>query len=163
MDDLQREFEDVVFVLLYTREAHPGEQLEAHDSFETKLERARTFVEDYDVERTVLVDDVEGTAHRQYGGMPNSVHVVDPDREVVMRGDWNNVRTVRTVLKNRDEGRIHDRDIYRGRPLFFTPKKGVVQVLRDAGPRAVWDFVKHAPTLALMHLKKEFWGKRLNG
>jgi peroxiredoxin len=163
MDELQRRFEDAVFVLLYTREAHPGERFEAHDSFEEKLERARTFAEDYDVERTVLVDDVEGTAHRTYGGMPNSVHVISPDGVVVMRGDWNDVRKVKRVLENGDGDRVYEREVYRGRPLFFTPKKGVVRVLRDAGPRAVRDFVKNAPALALMHLKKELRGKRLNG
>jgi len=160
MDELQKQFEDVVFTLLYTREAHPGEHYDAHDSFEDKLQRARTFAAEYDVERTVLVDDVDGTAHRQYGGMPNSVHVVNPDGVVVMRGDWNDVRTVKEVLETRDENRIYERDVYRGRPVFFTPKKGVRRVLADAGPRAVWDFVKHAPTLALMHLKKEFRRKQ---
>jgi hypothetical protein len=160
MDELQQRFEDVVFLLLYTREAHPGEHYEAHDSFEAKLERARTFAAEYDVERTVLVDDLKGTAHRRYGGMPNSVHVLNPDGVVVMRGDWNDIRTVETVLENRDEHRIYERDIYRGRPVFFTEKKGILNVLLDAGPRAVRDFVRHAPALGLMHLKKEFRSKR---
>jgi hypothetical protein len=160
MDELQKEFEDVVFVLLYTREAHPGERFEAHDSFEAKLERARTFAAEYDVERTVLVDDVEGTAHGKYGGMPNSVHVVNPDGVVVMRGDWNDVRTVKRVLESGDESRVYERDIYRGSPVFFTPKKGAVRVLFNAGPRAVRDFLTHLPTLALMHLRKEFRGKQ---
>jgi len=159
MDELQKRFEDVVFILLYTREAHPGEHFEAHDSIEAKLERARTFAAEYDIERTVLVDDIEGTAHRKYGEMPNSVHIVNPDGVVVMRGDWNDVRTVQEVLETRDENRIYERDIYRGRPVVFTQKKGVVRVLTDAGPRAVWDFIKHAPALALMHLKKEFRSK----
>ncbi|WP_267643680.1 peroxiredoxin family protein [Haloarchaeobius amylolyticus] len=160
MDRLQRRFDDVVFVLLYTREAHPGEHYDAHGSFQEKLDRAREFAAEYDVERTVLVDDVEGTAHRTYGGMPNSVHVVNPDGVVVMRGDWNDVATVEEVLEHRERDRVYERDIYRGRPLFFTEKKGVVRVLVDAGPRAVWDFVKHAPSLALMHLRKEFRSKR---
>jgi hypothetical protein len=160
MDELQKQFEDVVFILLYTREAHPGEHYEAHDSLEGKLERARTFAAEYDIERTVLVDDVEGTAHRQYGGMPNSVHIVNPDGVVVMRGDWNDIRTVKEVLENRDENRIYERDIYRGSPVFFTQKKGATRVLANAGPRAVWDFIKNAPALALMHLKKEFRSKQ---
>ncbi len=160
MDELNKRFEDVEFILLYTREAHPGEHYEAHTSLEDKLERARTFLAEYDVERTVLVDEIEGTAHRKYGGMPNSVHIVNPDGVVVMRGDWNNIRTVTEVLKNKDENRINERDIYRGRPVFFTQKKGVLRVLTDAGPRAVWDFIKHAPTLAMMHLKKEFRSKQ---
>lgn len=162
MDELYKRFDDVVFVLLYTREAHPGENYEAHTSFQEKLERAREFADEYHIERTVLVDDLEGTAHRRYGGMPNSVHVLDPDGTVVLRGDWNDVKGVEEVLENRERGRIYERDIYRGRPLLFTQKKGMVRVLTDAGPRAVRDFIKHAPTLALMHLKKEFRGKQSN-
>jgi peroxiredoxin len=160
MDELQKQFEDVVFVLLYTREAHPGENYDAHESFEEKLERAREFANEYGIERTVLVDDTSGTTHRAYGGMPNSVHVINPDGVVVMRGDWNNVKKVEEILATRDESRVYERDIYRGRPLFFTRKKGFIRVLTDAGPRAVWDFVKHGPALALMHLKKEFRTKR---
>ena len=156
MDELQKQFDDVVFILLYTREAHPGEHYEVHDSMEDKLERARTFAAEYDIERTVLVDDVDGTAHRKYGGMPNSVHIVNPDGEVVMRGDWNDVPTVKTVLKNRDETKIYTRDIYRGTPVWFTQKKGSMRVLINSGPRAVWDFTKNLPKLLLMHLKKEF-------
>jgi hypothetical protein len=154
MDELQRQFEDVVCILLYTREAHPGENYDAHASFEEKLERARTFADDYGIERTVLVDDVDGTAHRRYGGLPNSVHIIDPEGMVVMRGDWNSVSKVKEVLENGTPGRIYDRDRYAGRPLFFTSKKGFVRVYRDAGPRAVVDSVRTAPALALMHLKE---------
>lgn len=162
MDKLARAFEDVVFILLYTREAHPGEHWEAHESFQEKLDRARKFEDDYDVERTVLVDELEGTAHRKYGAMPNSVHVINPDGVVVMRGDWNNVKKVREVLEHRETDRIYEREIYRGRPLFFTRKKGVIRVLREAGPRAVWDFLKNMPVLGFMHLKKEFRSKSSN-
>lgn len=158
MDELQAEFPEVTCILLYTREAHPGEHYDAHDSMDAKLDRARTFAAEYDIERTVLVDDVEGTAHRAYGGMPNSVHVINPDGVVVMRGDWNDVPTVRRVLEERDPNMRYDRQIYRGKPVFFAQKKGVVRVLADAGQRAVWDFIKHAPRLAWMHLKKEFRG-----
>lgn len=162
MDKLSQEFEDVVFILLYTREAHPGERCEAHQSFQDKLERGRKFEADYDVERTVLVDDIEGTAHRKYGGMPNSVHVINPDGIVVMRGDWNHLKKVREVLEHRENDRLYEREIYRGRPLFFTQKKGVIRVLVEAGPRAVWDFLKNMPVLGWMHLKKEFRSKTSN-
>ena len=156
MDELQKQFKDVLFILLYTREAHPGEHYDAHESFEEKLERAREFANEYDIERSVLVDDIEGTVHRKYGGMPNSVHIIDPTGKVVMRGDWNNLKKVEEVLETRDESRVYEHDIYRGRPALFTPKKGAIRVLWNAGPRAVWDFAKHGPGLALMHLKKEF-------
>lgn len=163
MDKLQERFEDVVFILLYTREAHPGENYDAHESFEDKLERARKFADDYNIERTVLLDDTEGTVHKKYGSMPNSVHIINPEGVVMMRGDWNDVKKVREVLENREKDRIYERDIYRGRPLFFTRKKGFIRVIRDAGPRAIWDFIKNAPILALMHLKKEFRDKKSKG
>jgi hypothetical protein len=35
-------------------------------------------------------------------------------------------------------------------------------VLVEAGPRAVWDFVKNMPVLGWMHLKKEFRSKSSN-
>lgn len=159
MDKLHRQYEDVVFILLYTREAHPGEHYDAHESTDAKLERASTFADEYNLKREVLVDDATGTAHRKYGSMPNSVHIINPDGVVVMRGDWNDVKTVRAVLEERDPDRIYEREVYRGRPLFFTEKKGVRRVLANAGPRAVWDFVKKAPVLGMMHLKKEFSGK----
>jgi hypothetical protein len=161
MDRLNEEFEDVVFLLLYTREAHPGEHDTAHETIEGKLDRARAFATEYDVERTVLVDDLELTAHRRYGGMPNSVHVLTPDGVVAMRGDWNDVHTVREVLETRGAGRVYERGVYRGRPLLFTPKKGTTRVLLDAGPRAVRDFLVHAPALAAMHLRKGFGGKSI--
>jgi len=69
------------------------------------------------------VDDVDGTAHRKYGGMPNSVHIVNPDGVVLMRGDRNDVQTVKKVLEHRDKNGIYKRDVYRGRPVFFTQKR----------------------------------------
>jgi hypothetical protein len=159
MDELQRNHDDVTFLLLYTREAQPGETYDSHETFAEKLDRARTFVAGYDVERTVLVDDQAGTAHRQLGGMPNSVHVINPNGVVVMRGDWNDVRIMKQVLATRNPNGLVERESYRGRPLFFTLKKGILRVLLDAGPRALWDFLRHAPTFALMHLKREFRGK----
>ncbi len=155
MDKLQEKFEDVEFILLYTREAHPGENYDAHESFQDKLDRAREFAEDYDIERNVLVDDIEGTAHRKYGGMPNSIHIINPEGTVVMRGDWNNTKKVKEIVEKRDEDQYYQRDHYAGRPVFFTKKKGFIKVLRDSGFRAVWDFIKNAPALVLMHLKKE--------
>jgi hypothetical protein len=57
-------------------------------------------------------------------------------------------------LENRDEDRIYERDIYRGRPLFFTEKRGFARVPLDAGRWVVLDLVKNTPALALMQLKK---------
>jgi peroxiredoxin len=162
MDDLQRQFDDVAFLLLYTREAHPGENYEVHGSLEDKLQRARTFADEYGIERTVLVDDVDGTAHRSYGGMPNSVHVISPDGVVVMRGDWNKLGRVEEVLENRDPTEVYEQDLYRGTPHFTTHRKGAIRVMKNAGPRAVWDFLRNLPRLGLMHLKKELRDKKAN-
>jgi hypothetical protein len=58
-------------VFVYTREAHPGEHVPHHDSFERKLTCAKLLREEAGIGRDILVDDLAGTVHRAYGLMPN--------------------------------------------------------------------------------------------
>lgn len=88
MDALARKYDEVDFYVVYVREAHPGENYTAHESLDEKIENARDLRELDDVERTVLVDDVEGTMHEKYGAFPNSVYVIGNDGVVAYRADW---------------------------------------------------------------------------
>ena len=47
---------DCQFVFVYTREAHPSDRYPGHDSFEQKLDHARTMAEKLGFERPMLVD-----------------------------------------------------------------------------------------------------------
>jgi len=59
------------WVFIYTREAHPGENVPRHDGAEAKLARARLLRDEAGIGRDILVDELSGTAHRGYGMMPN--------------------------------------------------------------------------------------------
>jgi hypothetical protein len=63
MYNMAREFaeHDSQFVFVYTREAHPSERYAGHSSLEQKIEAARTMAGRLGFERTMFVDDLDGT------------------------------------------------------------------------------------------------------
>src|SRR6266536_3275293 len=78
----------VQFIFVYAREAHPGENYPHHASFEQKLRHAADFRELFGTRRPILVDDLVGTTHRQYGTLPNMSYIVNRVGKIVFRADW---------------------------------------------------------------------------
>lgn len=150
MNALAFRFPDVVFLVLYVREAHPGQHIGAHRDPAQKAAAARIVADAEHEGRTMLIDDLAGTAHRLYGAMPNTVHVIDADGTVVFRAMWNDPAAVEAVLRRMLIGQ--DTAAVRAR---FRPSgpATLLRVLRRAGWRAVWDFVVAFPTLARAHLR----------
>ena len=66
---------------------------------EQKLRHARDFVRAYDVERTVLVDGLDGALHRRYGTLPNASFVIERGGRIVYRADWTDPRTIRMAVE----------------------------------------------------------------
>jgi hypothetical protein len=95
-DGLLQYGDNVHALVLYTREAHPG-SIPHHRSYEEKKELARTLAAN--IERPVLVDDLEGSLHRKIGELPNSVYVIDTTGTVVMFSTWNQPAKVDEVVK----------------------------------------------------------------
>lgn len=149
MNALAFRFPDVAFLVLYVREAHPGQHIGAHRDDAQKTAAARIVVDEEREGRTVIVDDLAGTAHQLYGAMPNTVHVIDADGVVAFRAMWNDPPAVeaalRKLLVGQDAGAVKSRF----RPAGMAT---VVRVLRRAGWRAVWDFAIAFPRLARAHL-----------
>ena len=85
------------FIFVYTREAHPGENYPAHQTLEQKLDHARSLKKVLDVQRPILVDDVEGTGHKLYGALPNMTYVIDRGGKVLFRSDWTDPPTIEKV------------------------------------------------------------------
>ena len=81
-------------VFLYVREAHPGEKLRHHTTMDDKRERAHAFKENCNVERQILLDDVEGTAHRGYGMLPNMTWIFGRGGVVHYKAAWTRVEHV---------------------------------------------------------------------
>ncbi|MGD9620748.1 MAG: TlpA family protein disulfide reductase [Mycolicibacterium sp.] len=149
MNALAFRFPDVSFLVLYVREAHPGQSIGAHRDTAQKAAAARRVLDEESEGRTIVVDDLAGTAHRLYGEMPNTVHVIDADGIVAFRAMWNDPPAVeaalRKVLAGQDAGTVRSRFRPAGVPT-------VLRVLRRAGSGAIWDFVVAFPRLARSHI-----------
>lgn len=89
LDRLHREFgEQVEFVTLYVREAHPGERIGQTEILEGKVGHARTMQQLHGVRWTVAVDDVDGTLHQALDAKPNAAFLVDASGTIVFRSLW---------------------------------------------------------------------------
>ena len=98
MNRCAREFAHVTFLVLYVREAFPGSKRGAHGTFDEKLAAAKVLRDRLGETRTILVDDLEGTVHQEYGALPNMLYMINPDGVVFCRSTWANPVQVRKVL-----------------------------------------------------------------
>ncbi len=147
MDDLAEQFSDrgVSSVFVYTREAHPGENFRHHRSLADKRANAHAFVEHSRVRRRMLIDDLEGTAHRGYGMLPNMTFIVARNR-LVYKAAWTETEDVERALvdvlaflpRQRDEGL---RPIYTERLAWRPNRTDAFRAgLERSGPQAIRDF-----------------------
>jgi Iodothyronine deiodinase len=88
------------FFIVYVREAHPGENFPHHVSFEQKIAQARKLQELERVEIPILLDDLEGTAHRAYGLLPNMVYLLDREGIVVYKSDWTDAHEIEGMCES---------------------------------------------------------------
>jgi thiol-disulfide isomerase/thioredoxin len=86
---LYDEFGDrVEFIMLYVREAHPGEYFAQSETIEEKLDYARALKVFYDIEWTVAADNIDGDLHRALDPKPNSAFLADKDGTIIFRSLW---------------------------------------------------------------------------
>ncbi len=90
MNELYREFrgDDVEFLFLYVREAHPGEKIPAHGSMEEKIQAARLLADAENIRMPILVDSLRGSIHRKYSRLPNPAFLIDKSGRVAFRCMW---------------------------------------------------------------------------
>ena len=86
-------------MFIYTREAHPGENVPWHDNFEGKLACAKLLREEAGIGRDILVDDLDGTVHRAYGLMPNMTWVIGRGGRVAYKANWTSAANVEAFLE----------------------------------------------------------------
>ena len=136
-------------MFIYTREAHPGENVLYHDSFERKLACARLLAQEAGIGRDILVDDLDGTVHRAYGLMPNMTWVIDRGGRVVYKANWTGAANVEAFLDRFLAGRAEHPAgtlpvMYETQQAEFRypDRKRFMQHLLRNGPRAVAEFEK---------------------
>jgi hypothetical protein len=136
-------------VFIYTREAHPGENVPHHDSFERKLACTRLLREEAGIGRDILVDDLAGTMHRAYGLMPNMTWVIGRGGRVAYKANWTSAANVEAFLERFLAA--HGEHPHATVPVMYetqqaefryTDRKRFTEHMRRNAPRAVAEFEK---------------------
>lgn len=135
-------FPTVNFSVLYVREAHPGSNIPSHKSAAEKASCAIALKNDQEI-RSILIDDIKGTAHDAYGGYPNAVFIINRNGCIVYRSDWNNVSAIKKALNRLLSGNPANSKSY------FLPVKPTIalKTLKRSGQGAIKDFLRGLPTL----------------
>jgi len=160
MDALARAYDDVDFYVVYTREAHPGQRYSAHTCLEEKLSNAAAARDAESIERTVLVDGVAGTMHKQYVSMPNAAYVIGRDGMVAYQADWLDPETLTDTLEMllENDGRSVDVPGTNLHGNFADPSASLLadihRVFTRAGPGAARDFFRALPGLLRYRLRE---------
>lgn len=143
MSPLEQEFPNASSAVLYVREAHPGEHIAAHKTFDDKQACAARLTDKDGETRLVFVDDFEGTAHKAYGSMPNAVFIINKNGCVVFHSDWNNSSATRNALRSLIAGkRITAKSYFRPAVPI-----AVLHTFKNAGKGSAADFFKGLPHL----------------
>ncbi len=91
--------DDVQFLFVYVREAHPGEEIPAHEEMDDKVRAAEILREEEGIEMPILVDELRGTIHRRYGKLPNPTYLIDKAGRVAFRCLWTQPGVVEDALQ----------------------------------------------------------------
>jgi len=146
MNMLQEEYPNIHFLLLYVREAHPGNRTKSLTSMAEKVSNASSMLKLYNEKREILVDTLDGNAHNLYGSMPNMTYVIGTDGIIKFRANWTNIDALKKVLLNVDN--IVSKDYYE----VVKPSPYVaIRTLLIGGVSALYEFLIGLPQLLKQH------------
>jgi hypothetical protein len=141
------------FFYVYVREAHPGEKITAHKSFEEKVANACRLKDEEGVTIPILVDTLDGEVHQRYGASDGSnstcprLMVVDKEGRIVFKSTWadaNELRVALDALRERERLLAEGFDLKEARiekfhfPLRDLPERQ--RVLSRAGEESIRDW-----------------------
>lgn len=152
MKEVVGEYPDVEFLLVYVREAHPGERLGPHKNMDEKLKAAKLVEPRYGEFRRVLVDSLDGDFHKAYGSMPNVMYIIRPDGKIHFRTNWATPGMVRETLDDREN--YHTLENADAATLRASRKKmHMVRTMWTGGAIALFDFFRGMPLTMAKHYK----------
>jgi hypothetical protein len=133
-------------VFIYTREAHPGEHIRHHGGMDDKRQNARLFRDECRVQRPILLDSLDGAAHRAYGMLPNMTWIIGRGGFIHYKAAWTSAPDVEAALRDILDYQAH-RVERRWMPFYtersaWSPRDRATfrERLRRAGPQAVEDY-----------------------
>lgn len=159
---LHAQFGDQVrFVLVNTREAHPGDVVGQPDTFAVKYRHAVHLREHHAIDFEVAVDDIDGRLHRAMSPKPNSAYLIDPSGVIRFRAHWaNDEAALRAALADVTAGRIPARA--RSRAMAGPLMRAIGHlpgIVRYAGRRVERDVWLAAPPLAVLGRTSQLFGR----
>lgn len=118
-----------------------------HDSLETKIAHARLLRDEIGIRRPILVDDLNGTAHRAYGLLPNMTWVIGRGGRILYKSDWTSAANVEAFLDRYEVGRRRKPTAGASGPYWTEQiefrdidRQAFYRRLRRNGPRAYEEF-----------------------
>ncbi len=152
VQELYDEFGDrVEFIMLYVREAHPGENFTQSATMEEKLEYARALKKFYDIQWTVAADNIDGDLHRALDPKPNAAFLMNSAGVILFRSLWAADRdALHQALAAAAAGRVPEKKQSEALIGPVTRAMGRVQeVMTRGGPQAVRDLWRAGLPMAL--------------
>ena len=89
-----------------------------------------------------------GTWHHNWGLLPNTVYVINPDGKVIYRADWSFAHNVEEALTNREKINSNEHVAIIGAAPWIT-----IPVTLKGGWIALYDILKVFPKVYYMHFK----------
>lgn len=157
-------------VFIYTREAHPGEHYRHHATLDDKRRSARAFRDHCHVRRQVLIDELDGRAHRAYGLLPNMTWIIGRGGFIHYKAAWTNPHDIADALEGVLE--FQEERAQRQWIPFYTERSAwsardrsaFRQGLIRSGPQALADYERMLKSQATAtHALSEEVGRRVAG
>lgn len=144
--------QQVRFVMVNVREAHPGERIPQPRRLAEKLDNASELEHRYDIPFEVLSDDIDGTLHRMLGGLPNGAFLFDRHGRLAFRALWaGDDVSLRQALEAVREGRTPARRESESKLVPMAQGIGRMrETLERSGTVALRDIWREAPPMALL-------------
>ena len=84
--------DEILFIVLYQREAHPGElsfkEIEQPEEYDARVELAKKTCDELSIATLVVIDEMDNVVRDAYGGLPNSAYVIGKGGKVLYKEAW---------------------------------------------------------------------------
>jgi hypothetical protein len=138
----------VASIFLYTHEAHPGENYPHLESMDQKIEHACALRDELGVNRSILLDALDGACHQAYGSMPNMTWIFARSGVPVYKSDWTDASSVENAIQYFLDVTKRRRDRQRMAPFRverldyrFSDHNEFNKGLERNGPKALREFI----------------------
>jgi hypothetical protein len=142
---------DVQFIDVLVRQAHPGPDVPPYHSMGLKLFDARRYELEERIDWPVLVDDLEGSVHRMYGGLTDPSYLIGADGRVSFYCMWTHPPTLHRAIDalTRQGGTGIVLNGWDRRPHMLTAFVDGWKGLRRGAPQSVMEMERAVPGSAI--------------